>query len=85
MVNNVSINKINSKLAPITCGVPQVSILDPLLFLIFKSDIVNTSKITELILFADDTNLFLKDSNLDNLILKINKKIQKYFKLVQIK
>ena len=80
----VCINKINSKLAPITCGVPHGSILGPLLFLIFINDIVNTSKITEIIIFADDTNLFFKDSNLDNLILKINKElnnISNWFKL----
>ena len=62
----VSINKINSKLAPITCGVPSGSILGPLLFLIFINYIVKSSKITECKLFADDTNLFLKDSNLNN-------------------
>ena len=56
----VSINKINSKLASITCCISQGSILGPLLFLIFINDIVNTSKITEFVLFADDTNLFLK-------------------------
>ena len=41
-------------------------------------------KITEFILFADDTNLFFKDSNLNNLILKINKElknISNWFKL----
>ena len=32
----VSINKINSKLASMTCGVPQCSILVPMLFLIYK-------------------------------------------------
>ena len=79
-----SINKINFKLAPITYGVPQGSILGPLLFFLFINDIVNTSNITEFILFADDTNLFFRDSNLNNLILKINKEIKNisnWFKL----
>ena len=83
----ISINKINSKLAPITCGVSQGSILVSMLFLIFINDIVNTSKITEFILYADDNNLFFKDSNLNNLILKNKKElknISKWFKLNQL-
>ena len=56
----VSISKINSKSAPITCRAPEGSVLGPLLFLILINDVVNISKITEFILFADDTNLLLK-------------------------
>ena len=56
----VSINKINFKLAPITCGVLQGIVLGPLLILNFINEIVNTLKITKFILFADDINLFLK-------------------------
>ena len=42
----------------IKCGVPQGSILRPLLFLLYINDFCNASDIFETILFADDTNLF---------------------------
>ena len=44
----------------ISCGVPQGSILSPLfLFLLYINDLTNVSTVVELILFADDTNLFM--------------------------
>ena len=59
----VNINGIDSSLKTITSGVPQGSILGPLLFLIYINDFVNSSHIFHKVMFADDTNLFTSHRN----------------------
>ena len=54
----VVINGSNSNWLPRRAGVPQSSILGPLLFIIFINDIVNEIN-AEIKLFADDTSLYL--------------------------
>ena len=55
----VSYNGATSSLKLVKCGVPQGSILVPLLVLIYINDLSNVCSCTNPILFADDTNWFI--------------------------
>ena len=56
----VSVLEETSDQLPIAYGVPQGSSLGPLLFLIYINDLCNACKTCEFVLFADDTNIFVK-------------------------
>ena len=55
---------IKSDIYNVTCGVPQGSILDPLLFILNMNDICNVSELLFTILYADDTCVFLSGKDL---------------------
>ena len=73
----VSLFGTNSDYQTVTCGVPQGSVLGPLLFLLYINDMPKCSNILEFHLFADDTNLFLNSPNILNLETNLNVELEK--------
>ena len=63
----VIINGVNSDLQSMKFGVPQGSVLGPLLFLIYINDLHSTIKFCTTRHFADDTNLVIKNNSLKQL------------------
>jgi len=61
-------NNAVSVFLEINCGVPQGSILGPLLFIIYISDLGNVGFQWRLILYADDTNFLYCDRNAEELL-----------------
>ena len=51
-------NGYSSEVKSIKCGVPQGSVLGPLLFLLYINDLPHVSNKMHFFLFADDTNLY---------------------------
>ena len=71
----VNYNNTTSNMKQIVCGVPQGSILGPLLFLSYINDISSVSNVLSSVLFADDTTLLYSSNNLQELSATVNNEL----------
>ena len=73
----VTINGHCSSQQDLNCGVPQGSLLGPLLFIIYINDISNSSEILHFVLFADDSNVLLSHPDPDILVNTLTLELEK--------
>ena len=73
----VSLQSTNSDFITISNGVPQGSVLGPLLFLIYINDIAEVSSTLTFFLFADDTSVFFSHKNQNDLENILNTELEK--------
>ena len=69
------VNNVVSEAETTLCGVPQGSVLGPLLFLLFINDIYKSSSLFAFYLFADDTSIILANNNLKELETLVNREL----------
>ena len=72
----VECNNSKSDTKIITYGVPQGSILEPLLFIIYMNDFSRLSDLLFSILFSDDTAVFIEGTNITNISQILNTELE---------
>ena len=79
----VSVCGNTSETLEINCGVPQGSVLGPLLFLLYINDLAKVAKKLTFFLFADDTNIYYESSNILDIQKTVNKELRKVRKWLE--
>jgi hypothetical protein len=80
----VSVLNEKSSELPVKFGVPQGSVIGPLLFLLYINDICNITNMGEFILFADDTNIFIAAESKEEVYVLANKVLQDVCRYMEV-
>ena len=80
----VCINDTSSESLKVTCGVPQGSILVPVLFILYINDMCNVSMLMKSICIADDTNFFYSGDNLSKVCETVSTELDKLHRWFQV-
>lgn len=73
----VTVNNASSTLEPMSTGVPQGSVLGPLLFLLYIDDMAESAERLKFVHFADDTTVFSSGSDMLSLVGSVNREFMK--------
>lgn len=76
----VEIQKVKSEELQISCGVPQGSVLGPLLFLLFVNDLPYIDEYNNLVMFADDNSYLCCENSIEEVINKARIMLSKFVK-----
>ena len=68
----VELNGVKSSMKTVACGVPQGSLLGPILFSVYMNDLPDITSTGEIHLYADDVAAFVKGENVDECVSKLN-------------
>ena len=72
----ITMNGISSNTKELTCGIPQGTIVGPMLFSIYVNDLPTAVKHSKVLMYADDTCLYFSSNNVQELTTTLNKDLE---------